>query len=316
MVMTSADQVPRLLALVPYLQAHPDAELADTASLFGVTVRQLLADLDVLWYCGLPGGLPGDLIEVDMDALETGVIRLTNAEFLARPLTFTVEEAMSLVVALRAMQDMVDADLAGSIRGARAKLESLVGAGPALVEVRSSTGAEGVRDRLADAASAGLAVRLVYHGAARGTTTTPLVDPVLMATRDGFGYFVGWSRDRGAWRTYRLDRIAAVETTDLRVGDHGPAPIPASGWLDDRPDAVPVTLDLHRAGHWITEYHPTLSVERLNADLLRVRLLVADPDWFRRLLLRLGPAVARIEPAEAAASASAMAAEALAGYGD
>ena len=39
-----------------------------------------------------------------------------------------------------------------------------------------------------------------------------------------------------------------------------------------------------------------------------------DPDWFRRLLLRLGPAVARIEPAEAADSASAMAAETLTAY--
>ena len=84
--MTSASQVPRLLALVPYLQAHPDADLAQTASVFAVTQKQLVADLKVLWVCGLPGGAPGDLIEVDMDALEQGRIRLTNADFLDRPL--------------------------------------------------------------------------------------------------------------------------------------------------------------------------------------------------------------------------------------
>lgn len=89
MAMTSSHQVPRLLALVPYLQAHPDADLTETAAVFDVTVRQLVADLKVLWFCGLPGGAPGDLIEVDMDALEQGTIRLTNAEFLSRPQRFT-----------------------------------------------------------------------------------------------------------------------------------------------------------------------------------------------------------------------------------
>ena len=58
----SAQQVVRMLALVPYLQAHPDADLAATAQAFGVTPRRLLADLEVLWFVGLPGGMPGDLI--------------------------------------------------------------------------------------------------------------------------------------------------------------------------------------------------------------------------------------------------------------
>ena len=43
--------------------------------------------------CGLPGGYPDDLIDVDLDALEgpdgvrtDGVIRVSNADYLARPL--------------------------------------------------------------------------------------------------------------------------------------------------------------------------------------------------------------------------------------
>ena len=124
MAMTSASQVPRLLALVPYLQAHPDADLEQTAAVFHVPARQLVADLNVLWFCGLPGGMPGDLIEVDMDALAEGRIRLENAEFLSRPLRLSVEEAMSLIVALGALEDMADADLAPAVASARAKLEA------------------------------------------------------------------------------------------------------------------------------------------------------------------------------------------------
>ncbi len=310
MGMTSTSQVPRLLALVPYLQAHPDADLADTAAVFGVSSRQLVADLNVLWYCGLPGGMPGDLIEVDMDALDEGTIRLTNAEFLDRPLRLTVEEAMSLIVALGALEEMADADLAPAVRSARAKLEAVFGAGDR-VGVSVQAGEEGVRGALSEAQARGVAVRLTYHGAARGETTTPVVEPAGLATRDGYGYLTAWSRDRDAWRTYRLDRISAVEALADPVADHGEPPALASGWLDERGDAAEVTLELRPQGRWIVEYHPTLEVTDLPGGLTRVRLLVADPAWFRRLLLRLGPAVVRVEPAQAAASAIEAAREAL-----
>ncbi|WP_232548130.1 helix-turn-helix transcriptional regulator [Propioniciclava soli] len=311
MGMTSAAQVTRLLALVPYLQAHPDADLAATAATFGVSTRQLVADLNVLWFCGLPGGLPGDLIEVDMDALDAGRIRLSNAEFLARPLRFTMEEATSLAVALRALEEMADAELAGSVRSARAKLESLFG-GAERIDVSVSAGEENVRGRLAEAIEAGVAVELMYHGASRGSVTQPVVDPVQLATRDGYGYLVAWAPERDGWRTYRLDRIGGVRVTDQPVGEHGEAPALASGWLDERPDAARVTLDLTAAGRWIVEYHPTVSVERLPGQVWRVELLVADPAWLRRLLLRLGPAVVRVDPPEAATSAVDAAREALA----
>ena len=314
MGMTSASQVPRLLSLVPYLQAHPDADLAETAAVFGVTTRQLVADLNVLWFCGLPGGLPGDLIEVDMDALENGRIRLTNAGFLPRPMTFTVEEAMSLIVALRALEGMAAADLAGAVRSARAKLEAVLGRGADRVDIRVSAGQERVRGDLADAIDAGKTVRLTYHGASRGIATTPEVDPAVLGTRDGYGYLTAWAHERGDWRTYRLDRIVAVEATGAAASAHGEPPPLASGWLDQRPDAVEVTLDLRPEGRWIVEYHPTVSVEPRPRGLTRVRLLVADPAWLRRLLLRLGPAVARVDPPEAAASAAAAARDALADH--
>ena len=313
MAMTSSSQVPRLLALVPYLQAHPDADLEATASVFDVTPRQLVADLTVLWFCGLPGGAPGDLIEVDMDALESGTIRLTNAEFLARPHRFTPEEAMSLVVALAALEEMADAELGPAVRSARAKLEGAVGGGTDKVAIAVSAGQESIRGQLADAIAAGVAVRLTYHGASRGVATTPVVDPARLGTRDGYGYLTAWAHERAGWRTYRLDRIVAVDPLEQATTDHGPAPALASGWLDDRPDAVEVTLDLRPGGRWITEYHPLVATEELPDGLLRVRMRVADPGWFRRLLLRLGPAVARVDPPQAAASAIEAAREALGG---
>lgn len=318
MGMTSANQVPRLLALVPYLQAQPDADLETTAAMFGVTSRQLISDLKVLWFCGLPGAMPGDLIEVDMDALDQGRIRLSNADYLARPLRFTVEEAMSLVVALRSMEDMVDAELAGSVRSAREKIEAVFGGRDDRVEVRVVAGEAAIRDELSSAISAHRVAQLTYHGASRGRTTNPVVEPVRLATRDGYGYLVAWAHEPDEWRTYRLDRVSAVTVSEDAAHERGEPPAVESGWLDERPDAVDVALDLLPEGHWITEYHPVVSVQRgvgRRPSVWRVRLRVADPAWLRQLLLRLGPAVVAVNPPEAARSAAQAAREALASMG-
>ncbi|MGE5719915.1 MAG: WYL domain-containing protein, partial [Nocardioidaceae bacterium] len=81
------DQVARLLALVPYIQSRDEVSLDQAAADFGVRPAQIVKDLNVLWFCGLPGLGMGDLIDIDMDALEgEGVIRLSNADYLTRPL--------------------------------------------------------------------------------------------------------------------------------------------------------------------------------------------------------------------------------------
>ena len=49
----AADRLPRLLALVPYLRTHPGTDVNDVAAVFGVDVRQLRDDLNLLWVCGL-----------------------------------------------------------------------------------------------------------------------------------------------------------------------------------------------------------------------------------------------------------------------
>ena len=63
------DQVNRLLTLVPYLHGRDGVRLDDAASALGISPGQLMKDLKVLLMCGLPGGYPDDLIDVDLDAL-------------------------------------------------------------------------------------------------------------------------------------------------------------------------------------------------------------------------------------------------------
>ena len=99
-------QVPRMLAMVPYLRERAEVPVDQVARDFGVSRAQVVKDLGVLWFCGLPEAVTGEMIDVDMDALDRdGVVRIDNAEFLPRPLRLTVAEALSLIVALRTLRD-------------------------------------------------------------------------------------------------------------------------------------------------------------------------------------------------------------------
>ncbi len=97
--MTSRAQVRRLLSLVPYLREHDGVAMTDVAAAFGITLKTLREDLSVLWMCGMPGLTPGDLIDIDMDAVDgEGVIHLSNADYLTRPLRLSADEALALVL--------------------------------------------------------------------------------------------------------------------------------------------------------------------------------------------------------------------------
>ncbi|MDX6274792.1 MAG: proteasome accessory factor, partial [Frankiales bacterium] len=62
--MSASNRLARLLAMLPWLTAHPGVTWADAAQEFGISESQLVDDLQLLFVCGLPGYLPGDLIDI------------------------------------------------------------------------------------------------------------------------------------------------------------------------------------------------------------------------------------------------------------
>ena len=100
---SATDRLSRLLAMVPYLVSRQGVPLADAATEFGITESQLVKDLELLFVCGTPGHMPDDLIDVDW---EDGRVFLTNADTIARPLRLGVDEALALLVGLRALADV------------------------------------------------------------------------------------------------------------------------------------------------------------------------------------------------------------------
>lgn len=307
--MRSNDQVARLLGLVPYLQRHPGVSVRDAAHAFGVTPKQLVGDLKALWMCGLPGGLPGDLIEIDMDAIEVdGSIHLTNAEYLARPMRLRADEALGLIAALQALGEVATGEARAAVESVTGKLTALLGDQEVAVAVSIESGSPSVREALREAIDGGQQLSLTYLGS-RGDST-PIVDPVRIDIVAGYAYLDAWSLAAGGWRSFRLDRIVAAEPTGQLVGEHGDPPQPGT-WFDA--SAHQLTLRLRPEARWVREYFPTTDVTD-EPDATTVSFPVVDQAWAIGLILRLGAGAEVIEPKSLAEAARAEAVKALARY--
>ncbi|GAA4126251.1 WYL domain-containing protein [Nocardioides fonticola] len=302
----SKDQVARLLTLVPYLHARDSVHLEEAARALDVTPRQLLRDLKVLLMCGLPGGYPDDLIDVDLDALEgpdgDGVIRVSNAEYLARPLRLTPTEATAVVVALRALRNGAGEETREIVDRTLAKLDTALAEGSAAALI--DPGAP-VTDAAQDALGADLEraardavqVRLAYFVPARDEVSERTVDPRGVVTSGGQRYLDAWCHTAEAPRLFRLDRIRSAEVTAEPVLTEPEPPRDlADGPFTPASRTRTVALELAREARWVVEYYPVEQAEELGEGRLMVRMRVADDAWLHRLLLRLTPFARVVEP--------------------
>jgi proteasome accessory factor C len=292
------------LALVPWLRTHPGTRIEDVAAEFGVDVRQLRDDLNLLWVCGLPGGAPGDLIDL---SFEGETVTVLDAQTLDRPLRLTADEGQALVVAARTLADVPGLAERDALDGVLAKLEEALGgrtdagvavavdpAGPAGSALATARTALDERRRL----------HLRYLVEARDEVTERDVDPMRLLVRDGRWYLEAWCHRVEAVRLFRLDRV--VEGTLLDV-PAAPPPEATSRDLGDgvffpAPDDAAITLALDPAARWVADYYPVESAEETGGGGLRIVLRTAEPEWVVRLALRLGGAGRVLEPPEVVAA--------------
>ncbi len=307
----------RLLALVPYLLARQGVPIGEAAREFGISERQLVRDLELLFVCGLPGHLPDDLIEADW---ESGHVYVSNADAIARPLRLGVDEAVALLVGLRTLAELPGLHDRDALERAIAKLERAAGdaaapGGQVAVEV-DGHGRGAILALWHQALALGRRLHLRYHVPARDETTERDVDPMRVVVVDGRPYLEAWCRRAEDVRLFRLDRVVDAKLLDI------PAVVPEDarqrdfdeGVFQPSPDDLLVTVDLSPAGHWVAEYYPCESIEDLENDVLRITLRTADTRWVERLLLRLGGSGQVVEPADLAERVRNKAMAALAVY--
>lgn len=320
MIARAQSQVARMLELVPYLQARGGVPVVDVARDFGVTPNQIVKDLNVLWFCGLPNSVTGDMIDVDMEAVkEDGVVRLSNAEYLTRPLRLAPSEALALIVALRALAESAGPREREPVDRVLAKIEAATGERSGLaaaVDVQLDTGDPEIRDAVDTALRESRQLHLTYYVASRDETTERVTDPLRLVYFEGRPYLEAWCHRAEETRLFRVDSITAATVLDSPA-----APPPDVSLLDrsqgayrpDPEDPVAV-LDLDPAARWVVDYYPTEAVIEREDGRLRVELRYADEQWLHRLVMRLSGAARVVEPSDLATAVRQSAVRSLTNY--
>ncbi|MER7502640.1 WYL domain-containing protein [Nonomuraea pusilla] len=314
----SADRLPRLLALVPYLMSHPGAQVGEVAEVFGLTEKQLIDDLQLVWMCGLPGHTPGDLIDVSWDG---GEIIIDNADTIARPLRLGIDEASALLVALRTLAATPElAEVPGdALPRVMAKLERAAGEAAAAVSSQVAVDVDAAPDalpRVRDALTRRRRLSLRYYVPGRDEVTPREVDPMRVVVVDGRTYLEGWCYRAEAMRLFRLDRMLGVDVLDVPADPPAEAePIDVTqGVFRPSPTDELVELEVTPAGRWVAEYYPCERVTELGEGRLRVALRARDEDWIVKLALRLGETGRVVAPPAMAETVRGEAERALALY--
>ena len=274
----------RVLALVPWILAHPGVTLDELAARFDVAERELERDLELLPMCGLPPYTADRLIDVSMI---DGDVDIRLAEYFERPLRLTPAEGLALLAAGRALLAVPGSDSDGPLATALDKLDDVLGApGSLAVDV----GASDHLERLQDAAAHDERVEIDYYSFARDEMTHACHRPVarvprvrrvvrrrMVPPRERRAAVPGRPRPRGARhrralrsRDPRRRRACATSCTTRAPTTRGSRSARARGRLGR--GELPARVGQRRKdGSW------------------DVVLAVSEPAWLERLLVGLAP---------------------------
>lgn len=315
--MSGTDHLTRLLALLPWLRAHPGVGIEQAAAEFDVTPAQLQKDLELLIVCGLPRQGPEDLIDIQFwgDGID-----VVDPQVLTRPLRLAPDEAISLIVGLRLLRDLPGRHDPAVVDALLAKLAEAAGESAAAgdrVNVTIEPGAsEAAGAAVREALSSRSALHLRYLVPRRDEVTERTVAPLRIVVRNGHHYLEAWCRSVEEVRLFRMDRVMAAAVLDE------PADLPADAQtreisdnvFEPAPTDTLVTLQVTQAGRWLADYASCETVTELADGGLRITLRTPDTRWVTRLVLRLGGAGRVLDPPELAADVADRARRLLAAY--
>jgi predicted DNA-binding transcriptional regulator YafY len=213
------DPTRRALQLLSLLQTRRLWRAAELAERFEVTERTVRRDVDRLRDLGYP---------VDATTGTAGGYRLAAGAHLP-PLVFDDDEAVAVVVGLRAAAGTAIAGIEDSSLQALAKVEQALpdrlrrrvsALDGSIISLQRTHGDGGVVDPdtlsvLASACRSNEEVRFEYRSRDRADSRR-LVEPHQLLSADRLWYLIAWDLRRTDWRTFRLDRLSDVRLAGRR----------------------------------------------------------------------------------------------------
>ncbi len=186
---TSEDQLTRMLQLVPFLVHNQGLHISEVAQKFGITRKELEADLRILICSGLPEGYPDDLLDIQWD---DDHVTITEDLDLNRPVRFTVEEACALLTGLETLNGLPELAEGGALESVTLKL--MAAAGEEGLKAAALSGPEvgpansAALETAREAIRTGAQLRLRYFSPLRDSVSERDIDPLRLYSLDNTWY--------------------------------------------------------------------------------------------------------------------------------
>jgi len=302
------------LAFVPYLDLQGPVSVTEAAAHFGYAPAFIRDSVASIMTMGVPGDaglyLPNDLFDFDLDALERRdelvLIQRIAIDDVPR---MSAREAAALLAGLALLADDPALHDSADLASLRRKLASGAADAPEEPVVAGSAAASPNFAELREAIASGRRVAFDYRRG-DGTTERREVDPLRLESADAVHYLRGWCWLRGDLRTFRLDRIAAIELLTAPV-EHELAELDATaaGYVP-APDDPTVTIECDASAVVLMSGYRPRSVRRLpTAERVQLEVAIGSDGALRRILGEVPGAVV-VAPAAARAAVRAWAADA------
>jgi proteasome accessory factor C len=304
--MNAANQLRRILHLIPRLADGEPHSLEQVSRLAGVDHSVVLRDIESI---SERFEVPGGFVEGLQIYIEADDISIVPNHFL-RPMRLTRSELLALDLGLAMLRGERPPEEHRAINGAMARLRQAVAKLPKeeiaddfrMASLSPAGDLEHLR-RLREAFRARRKVRLSYRKADEETASSRVICPYGIVFTSGMWYAVAHCETSEGIRVFRLDRVDVVETLDLEFQSPRGFSVDAivrEGKAFQAPDAATLRLRYSpRIARWIAEREGKALAED---GSLTLEHPLADPDWAVRHVLQYGPDVAVLEPAEVRAA--------------
>jgi len=297
------NRIDRLVGIVLFLQGRRVCRAEDIAAHFETSLRTVYRDIAALGEAGVP------------IVSEAGVGYSLHKGYHLPPVCFTAEEAGALATGGALVEQMTDASLASAMRSALVKIRAVLPREDQdrVARVERGTLVRHARNHQADdskllvslqeALAKGRVLRLEYRAGRTNEPTSRDVEPLGLTHYFQHWHLIAWCRLRGAFRDFRLDRIASAtllpETfaprEDFHIADYF-ARMEAQHTSGVRARIFFEARVLDRARR---EWSLGLVEEVPSPDGGATLTLAADAlEWFVCWLLSFGAATRVIEPEE------------------
>jgi predicted DNA-binding transcriptional regulator YafY len=289
-----AHKAARMLDLVPFISTHQGISLKELAAEFGVSESELTSDLNALWMCG---DSRFDLIDLTFDS---GFVSIRNAETLNVVRSLSPQEIVSVLIGLDILVNQLPRDRTDLVIVLE-KLKSKLGKGLQqnvfAAPLSSSQSIAVIEEALATSRK----ISVEYYTASEDKVSQRTLIPIRLYQSEGRDFLDAYCENVQAHRTFRVDRIRAVNLLEDEASQQMPQEIETSPVAAQISIASDERRCLEKLG------------SKSSSSNLSVTIHSYSPAWLIRTVISSGgsmvlrePAAVRSEIAERAKSALAL----------